>query len=406
MKAKQVKVRNETQWCADGRINGKRKRMFFKTKPQAESWIKAEQQDTTCQQWWLELSNAERVDMMNAFARSRDDGFTLLSAVDHFAVEGRGKKFLKKMTLEQALGNTGRDRRRKAQAVVPKASGLLGDKVIAGTGDGHLAGLQCVLNNFVEFAGPTLDCSAVSPELIKSWLTSGGALGKQWSRGAMRNYSGYLQNLFNWLIRQDVVKENPVLKLEKINVGPFDPYVLTIEECRKVLNLCREKHLEVLPLLALNLFCGIRPSETRRLSSSKGRDGNFDWEDNEVVFQAKKTKTKMRRFVEMSDNCLAWLGVQELNLPIVNANHKWDTFLRDARKALGYKTWPHDCIRHSFCSYGLRHAENAGKVALQAGNTEKVLFEHYLKLVSKSAAKEFWSIAPGDEGTQFQAVAA
>ena len=154
-------------------------------KPQAESWIKAEQQDTTCQQWWLELSNAERVDMMNAFARSRDDGFTLLSAVDHFAVEGRGKKFLKKMTLEQALGNTGRDRRRKSQAVVPKASGFLGDKVIAGTGHGHLAGLQCVLNNFVEFAGPTLECSAVSPELIKSWLTSGGALGKQWSRGPL-----------------------------------------------------------------------------------------------------------------------------------------------------------------------------------------------------------------------------
>jgi len=198
----------------------------------------------------------------------------------------------------------------------------------------------------------------------------------------------------------------PSAQAGKINVGPFDPYVLTIEECRKVLNLCREKHLEVLPLLALNLFCGIRPSETRRLSSSKGRDGNFDWEDNEVVFQAKKTKTKMRRFVEMSENCLAWLGVQELNLPIVNANHKWDTFLRDARKALGYKTWPHDCIRHSFCSYGLRHAENAGKVALQAGNTEKVLFEHYLKLVSKSAAKEFWSIAPGDEGTQFEEVAA
>ena len=65
-------------------------------------------------------------------------------------------------------------------------------------------------------------------------------------------------------------------KLEKINLDPFDPYVLTIEECRKILNLCQEKHLEVLPLLILNLFCGIRPSETRRLKSGKGRDCNFD----------------------------------------------------------------------------------------------------------------------------------
>ena len=87
----------------DGKINGKRQRMFFDTKPQAERWLKAEQQDTTSQNWWLNLSNGDRVDMMNAFERSRDIGFTLLSAVDFFAVEGRGKKFLKKMTLAEAL---------------------------------------------------------------------------------------------------------------------------------------------------------------------------------------------------------------------------------------------------------------------------------------------------------------
>ena len=219
------------------------------------------------------------------------------------------------------------------------ASGFLGDKVLAGIGDGHLAGLQCVLNNFVEFAGPSLRvlrCLAgTNQELAFEWGSEGEGVER---REPCAIIADTCKTWFNWLIRQDVVRENPVLKLEKINVGPFDPYVLTIGECRKVLNLCREKHLGgVCHLLALNLFCGIRPSETRRLSSSKGRDGNFDWEDNEVIFQAKKTKTKMRRFVEMSDNCLAWLGVQELNLPIVNANHKWDSFLRDAREGTGVR---------------------------------------------------------------------
>ena len=103
MKVKQIKQRGELVWLVDGKINGKRQRMFFDTKPQAERWLKAEQQDTTCQNWWLNLSNAARVDMMNAFGRSRDIGFTLLSVVDFFAVEGRGKKFLKKMTLAEAL---------------------------------------------------------------------------------------------------------------------------------------------------------------------------------------------------------------------------------------------------------------------------------------------------------------
>jgi hypothetical protein len=46
MKVKQIKQRGELVWLVDGKINGKRQRMFFDTKPQAERWLKAEQQDT------------------------------------------------------------------------------------------------------------------------------------------------------------------------------------------------------------------------------------------------------------------------------------------------------------------------------------------------------------------------
>ena len=108
--------------------------------------------------------------------------------------------------------------------------------------------------------------------MATDWRRQGKVLGIVHAK----HYTGHVKNLFNWLIRHDVVRENPVEKLEKINLDPFDPYVLTIEEYRKILNLCQEKHLEVLPLLILNLFCGIRPSETRRLKSGKGRDCNFD----------------------------------------------------------------------------------------------------------------------------------
>ena len=79
---------------------------------------------------------------------------------------------------------------------------------------------------------------------------------------------------------------------------PFDPYVLTTDECKKILKLCYDKHFDVLPLLTLNLFCGIRPSETRRLETNKDRrKNNLDFDDKEVRFQAAKTKTKMPRIV-------------------------------------------------------------------------------------------------------------
>ncbi len=382
------------RWLVEGRINGRRKRMFFDTKAQAEAWKKAEAKDTSSTAWWLDLSNGDRVDVMAALNRAKEDGFSLLSAVEAHAVHGLGKTHLKKMTLKEAIGCAGKDRRWKNDPNERKASGFLGDKVLGNIGRGSLNTLRCGLENFMRFAGPTLQCSAVSPELIKSWLLVGGDKEQHWEPVTQKLYRAHVRNLFNWCIRQDVLKENPVEKLEKINLDPFDPYVLTVDECRKVLNLCLEQHPEVLPLLALNLFCGIRPSETRRLKSGKGRDCNFDWEDNEVVFQAKQTKTKMRRFVEMSENCLAWLNLQELNLPIVNANHKWHGFLQDARVKLGYKVWPHDCLRHSFCSYYLAAHENAAKTALQAGHTETILFKHYRKLVKKDQAEKFWNIFP------------
>ena len=406
MKIKHRLHNGETRYIVDGKINGKRKREQFNTKRQAELFIKAQHKEPTIAAWWSELTLSERVDIHAAHNRAKEDGFSLLSAVETHAVQGLGKTHLKKMTLKEAVGYAGKDKRWKNDPNERQPCGFLGDKLLANISQGSINTLRCGLVNFMRFAGPDLQCRAVSPELIKSWLISGGDKETHWVSNTQKHYSGHVRNLFNWCIRQDVVTENPVLKLEKINLDPFDPYVLTVDECGKVLNLCWEKHREILPLLALNLFCGIRPSETRRLNSGKGRDCNFDWEDNEVVFQAKKTKTKMRRFVEMSENCLAWLNLQELKLPIANANHKWHWFLKDAKKELDYDEWPHDCLRHSFCSYGLRHSENAGKVALQAGNTEQVLFSHYLKLVSKADAKEFWNIFPEDAEHQFQVVAA
>ena len=77
------------------------------------------------------------------------------------------------------------------------------------------------------------------------------------------------------------------------------------DECEKILSMCAEKYPIILPLITLNLFCGIRPSECRRLNTSSGRNSNLRWEDKEIVMQALKSKTKMCRTVEMSDNCLA-----------------------------------------------------------------------------------------------------
>ena len=68
--------------------------------------------------------------------------------------------------------------------------------------------------------------------------------------------------------------------------------------------------------------------------------------------------------------------------------------MQEAKKELGYDLWPHDCIRHSFCSYSLCKHEDIGKVADQAGHTEKISLKDYLSMVSKGEAETFWNIFP------------
>ena len=107
VKVKEWKTNDRSRWVVDDRQNGKRKRIQFDTKSQAETWLKAENKDTTQSAWWLDLTNGQRADIMNAFERSREMGFSLLDAVHYYGVQGRGKTFLKKMSLKEAVGSCG-----------------------------------------------------------------------------------------------------------------------------------------------------------------------------------------------------------------------------------------------------------------------------------------------------------
>lgn len=56
--------------------------------------------------------------------------------------------------------------------------------------------------------------------------------------------------------------------------------------------------------------------------------------------------------------------------------------------------WKHNALRHSFCSYRLADVKSAAQVALEAGNSPQMIFEHYRELVSESAAKGWFAIMP------------
>jgi len=56
--------------------------------------------------------------------------------------------------------------------------------------------------------------------------------------------------------------------------------------------------------------------------------------------------------------------------------------------------WRRNALRHSFCSYRLAQIKNAAEVALEAGNSPKIIFQHYRELVAPQEAAKWFSIVP------------
>ena len=388
MKVKHIKNNGRKVWMVDGTIDGKRKRLEFDSEPQAKSWLKLHKTESAGSAWWAELSNGDRVDIMAAFNLAQADGFSLLAAAQTQAVHGRGATHLKKCTLGEAVGAPGPDKRFKNLDNQPKASGFLAAKARMGVQKHSLSTCKSVIHDFRDYIGAETQVASITPEMIESWIDDGGVRRKQWAMVTKRASLARVRGFFAWCIKKDYISINPALKLEGFIVHQLEPEILKLDQVVQFLGITKNHDPALLTPAALNLFCGIRPSEVRRMTQS-----NISFSDREIELKSRQTKTRDRRFIDISDNCLEWLKLGG-KMPLPNLSHRWDALLVNAKQELGFEKWPHDCLRHSFCSYYLAAHENAAKTALQAGHTESILFKHYRKLVKKEQAEKFWNIYP------------
>ena len=56
--------------------------------------------------------------------------------------------------------------------------------------------------------------------------------------------------------------------------------------------------------------------------------------------------------------------------------------------------WRHNELRHSFYSYRLVDVKSAAQIALEAGNSPQMIFQHYRELVTEKGAKSWFAITP------------
>lgn len=245
-----------------------------------------------------------------------------------------------------------------------------------GRSDRYLRQLRVVLASFAK-GRASLPVSRLVPSDVERWLESKG-----WQPKTRRGYLADVRAFLSWCERRAWIASNPARSVDVPALPPQPaPAIHTPEEASRVLAAARPWP-DVLRLLAVRYFAGVRSSEAERL-----RECHLLLNRGYVEVPAVLAKTRRRRLVAIPDNLRAWLEVGGTLRGIRPST------VREVIRQSGV-TWPHNVTRHSWCSYHLALHQTPGRTALEAGHSEAMLFGHYREIVTREAAEAFFAIRP------------
>ena len=246
----------------------------------------------------------------------------------------------------------------------------------------YYGGLKSLLGRFkTHFSGPI---ASVTTLQIDNWMRSGNL-----SVVTRNGWLKKLKELFNFARQRGYLpKLEPTAmeSLKRAKQGDTDVGILTPEQMEKLL---RAASSDVLPILTIGGFAGLRGAEIARLDWSA-----VDLNRRIIELRANQAKTASRRIVPISDNLAAWLEPLARHGKVVLSEGLFAKVTRLARSL--QIEWPHNALRHSYISYRIAVIHDAARVALEAGNSPAIIFRHYRELVTDDEAKAWFSIVPAE----------
>lgn len=268
--------------------------------------------------------------------------------------------------------------------LVPEVLNLLLEvKKSDGASNDHLKDLKYRCGRFAKsFA---VDISSVTTGDVQTFL-DGLGLSKQ----SKKNFRTTLHSLFEFAEARGFIFKggNPVVATEAVKVQNGNAIqIFTVEEITKLL---KNASRELVPVLAIGAFAGLRATEIERL----------EWKDIDsasglIHISADNAKTRSRRLVPLLPNLVQWLKDYSGKTGRIWKGNENDLYFArgETVKAAGVP-WKDNGLRHSFISYRLADIQDAAKTALEAGNSPDMVFKHYRELVKPDQARAWFEITP------------
>jgi integrase len=259
-------------------------------------------------------------------------------------------------------------------------------KVDAGKSESHCKNIQCRINRLVKDLPPGIRLDELTAGQLDAVV-----VGFRLKPKTMNEYRITMSSLYSWAAKQNpplVPKSfNPGKDMERHKLKYGEVESLRVAALRTILVTVPGKRPDLVPLIALVCFAGLRPSEAVRLNWSEvGTDY--------IRLPGKKSKTGYSRQIPIQDNLKVWLALWRKNegpiCPGIDLSH-----LNTAIRRFSGVRLSHDCMRHGYGTNRQKILKNVGAVADEMGHTMQVCRRHYLNaFCTEKEAAEWFSLMP------------
>jgi integrase len=345
------------------RLNGKQQRKNFSRYKDASDFasdtaIALERGRTQV----LSLSAADCQSYLAAQNLLRPFGIPLYEAIEEYVAIRKRKK-----TVEKRVGE-----------IVDE---LLKAKEDAGLSKRYIETLRTYLLRFA--ASFQTNIGSINTGAIACWL-DGLKVGPR----SYNNVRQVIVTLFNFARRRGYLTKGETTEAADVETVRDDEgqiAILTPAELSKLLR--KSKPLYQL-YFALAAFTGIRPVELLRLEWSE-----INFEKGHIEVKTRKAKTALRRLVPIQPNLAKWLEPYRGSKgKLFQSRRTVDSAIKFGKR-LGIP-WKANCLRHSYATYRLSILPDAGRIALEMGNSPEKLFTNYRELDHYNHAPEWFAIEP------------
>jgi integrase len=344
---------------------GKRRRKFFTKREDAEKHVHVDGlQPVSVEELW-----ERKTELVYNLERLRPFGISLTDVVSFYLNHQSSKVGL--MPLSQLFEEFLNEKRQSGRSLLYERT------------------MKQVLGRFMDYTDGARCIGEITRENVADYVY---VKNRHVSTTTKRNLLRNLSVLFNFAVKRDYLKLNPVAKIDRPTLLFKKPHVLTPVDFNKLLQTCLKLHWDDrLVVFVLVGFCGIRVEEASRLHWS-----NLHLDKCIVEVPATVAKKASFRNNVIPPNAMEWLRyVQDKRRKGLIVGQHWRSNLRSA-VSFSKIDYHQNSIRHSFCSYALAAGWPLAEVSsyMGHGGGSAMIHTHYRNVVTPEDGKAWFNLVP------------